>query len=348
MLPAEIIAQLREEFSGQGADPTILEVPFSGPRFRRVLEEAEARLRRLVDIASDYAVLFLQGGATAQFAAVPLNLLGAAGRADYVHTGYWSRRAIDEACRYGSIRIAASMSAGDPPAIAPRDTWRLDPHAAYVHITSNETADGIEFDAAPDVGRVALVSDMTASFLTQPVDVGRYGLIYASAQKNLGAAGLTIVIVRRDLLARAHPHTPAVLHYGLQAQAGSRLNTPPMFSVYVANLMLGWLEREGGLAQMDQRARARAAQLYAAIDGCETVYRCAAPRAQRSRISVCFRLHDERLMPLFLEQATAAGLLNLAGHGRIGGLRACLYNAMPLAGAQALAHWLRGFARRHG
>lgn len=348
MLPPQVIARLRDEFGGKPGEPTILEVPFSGTRFRRVMEEAEARLRRLANVPDGYVVLFLQGGATAQFALVPLNLLGTAGRADYVHTGYWSGRAIDEARRYGAVAVAASVAEDRLRTIPARAGWRLDTHAAYVHITSNETADGLEYDSIPDVGDVPLVSDMTASFLTQPIDVARYGLLYAGAQKNLGAAGLTLVVARRDLLDRAHPHTPAVFHYARQAEAGSRYNTPPMFSVFVAGLMLDWLEREGGLERMDRRARERSAAVYAAIDDSDGFYRCAVAPAHRSRISLCFRLRDERLTPSFLEQSAAAGLLNLGGHGRIGGLRACLYNAMPESGARALADWLREFARRHG
>jgi phosphoserine aminotransferase len=348
MLPPMLRMRLREELGDRSDQPCILELPFSAARFRQLLEEAEARLRRLADIPHDYAVLFLQGGASAQFALVPLNLLGDAGCADYIETGYWSRRAIEEARGYGRIDVAASNEADGCRSIPPRAAWQLNPRAAYLHITSNETADGVEYASTPEVGDVPLVSDMTASFLTRPIDVSRYGLIYASAQKNLGASGLTIVLVRRDLLDRAHPHTPSVFHYARQTQAGSRLNTPPTFAIYLAGLMLQWLEQEGGLTEMARRARQRSESVYAAIDGCGGFYRCPIGPDARSRISLCFRPHDERLTPILLDRAREAGLLNLYGHARIGGLRDCLYNAMPVEGARGLAQWLRDFARLHG
>ncbi|HZP87940.1 MAG TPA: 3-phosphoserine/phosphohydroxythreonine transaminase [Burkholderiales bacterium] len=353
MLPASVLAQVREEFAGEelageSGRPTILEAPFSSARFRSLIEDTELRLRRLVGISDEYVVLFLQGGATAQFALVPLNLLGNAGRADYIETGYWSHRAIEEAQRYGWINVASSGAASHFSSIPKPDGWRLDPRAAYVHITSNETADGLEYHWTPDVGSTALVSDMTAAFLTRPIDVARYAVIYASAQKNLGVAGLTLVVVRRDVLGRAHPHTPSTFHYARQADARSMLNTPPMFAIYVANLILQWLDREGGLAEMEQRAQQRSDIVYAAIDRSDGFYRCPVERQDRSRINICFRPANNDLTPLFLEQAMRHGLLNLAGHGRIGGLRASLYNAMPVAGAHTLAQWLGEFARRYG
>jgi phosphoserine aminotransferase len=265
-----------------------------------------------------------------------------------VETGYWSRRAIAEAQRITRVNVAASSSLSGFDRVPQPGTWELTPTAAYVHITSNETAEGVEYAWTPILRRIPLVADMSSSFLTQPVDVSCYGAIYASAQKNIGPAGLTVVIVRRDLLGRGHALTPAVFDYARQAESESMLNTPPTFAVYVAALVFEWLKEAGGVAAMETASRHKSGKLYAAIDASGGFYRCAVQPACRSRVNVCFRLADEALTPAFLDEAVGEGLLNLNGHSKIGGLRASLYNSMPEAGVDALTAFMADFQRRHG
>jgi len=348
-MPAEVLARIREdlpEFKGSGQ--SVLELPFTGPRFRELIAQAQSDLRQLLAVPEDYEVLFLQGGASAQFSLVPLNLLGGADHADYVETGYWSRKCIAEAARFCRVNVAASSAdTGFDRIPDPRD-WSVSSGAAYTHITSNETADGVEYPWTPVRLRTPLVADMTSSFLTRPLDVTSFGLIFASAQKNIGPAGLTIVIVRRDLLDRESPATPAVFSYRRQAQSASMLNTPPTFAVYVAGLVFEWLRNRGGLAAMEASNRRKSGLVYAAIDGSRGFYRSLALAEFRSRVNVCFRLADDVLTERFLDEAQDRGLLNLNGHSKVGGVRASLYNAMPEEGAAALAAFMAEFANRWG
>jgi phosphoserine aminotransferase len=348
VLPPEVLAQAREALSDfNGSGQSVLELPFTGPQFREIIATAEADLRKLLAIPGDYAVLFLQGGASAQFSLVPLNLLGEADHADYVETGYWSRKCIAEAQRFCAVNVAASSAQTGSDRVPNPGGWNVTAGAAYTHITGNETADGVEYPWTPVRLRTPLVADMTSSFLTRPLDVADFGLIYASAQKNIGPAGLTIVVVRRDLLGREQPGIPAVFSYRRQAEAGSMLNTPPTFAVYLAGLAFKWIAAQGGLEAMEERSLRKSAMLYRAIDGSGGFFRCPVLREFRSRVNVCFRLADGLLTDRFVEEAREAGLLNLKGHSKVGGLRASLYNAMPEEGVAALVAFMDDFARRH-
>jgi phosphoserine aminotransferase len=325
-----------------------MEMPFTGPEFKAIAAAARDDLRALLGIPSHYALLFTQGGASAQFSLVPMNLLRVKRRADYVETGYWSRKAMAEARRYCEVRVAASGAASGFSCVPPPDAWTVSPDSAYCHITSNETADGLEYHWTPEPGAVPLVADMTSDFLSRPIDVARYGVIYAGAQKNVGPAGLTIVIVRNDLIGAALPGTPSVFEYKVQADQGSMANTPTTWSVYVAGLVFRWLQQRGGLAEMARVNARKAARLYAAIEESRGFYRCRIAPADRSRTIVCFTLREPGLTPAFLAAARERGLVNLEGHPAVGGLRAALFNAMPEAGAAALAGFMDDFARAHG
>lgn len=343
-LPRDVLAALGSDVAvWQNSGLSALELPFTGKEFADILALAEHDLRALLDLPDTYSVLFLQGGASAQFSLLPMNLLGGLKHCDYVESGHWSRRAIAEARPWCDVRIIESRDEGSLP---PPGEWNRSHDAAYCHFTTNETANGLQFHSYPEASDVPVVADMTADFLTRPVPVERFGVIYASAQKNLGAAGLTIVIVRRDLLGRARSGTPAPFDYARQAEAKSKVNTPPTFAVLVAARMLGWLRKTGGLAAAEERNKRKSAKLYAAIDG--EFYRCPAPPPHRSSISVCFRLHDPALDLMFLEEAQARGLLNLRGHPAIGGIRASLYNAVEERSVDALVSFMSDFKRRRG
>jgi phosphoserine aminotransferase len=347
-MPEPVLARIREDIPDwRGTGMSILETPFTGQAFRDVAERAEANLRNLLRAPANYRILFLHGGARAQFAMVPLNLLAGRGRADYVETGYWANRAIGEAGRYCRVNIAASGHATGYSRIPPQSEWTLDPAAAYCHITTNETVDGIEFHFVPDTGNVPLVADMTSDFLARPVDVSRFGLIYASAQKNIGPAGLAIVVVRDDLIGSADAHTPGVFDYKVQGESHSRYNTPNTFAIYVADLVFEWLTGQGGLAAMERASLRKRDRLYGVIDSVP-FYRSKAEPESRSRMNLCFSLADAALDAAFLTEAQYHGLVNLLGHRAVGGMRASLYNAMPQAGAEALAEFMTDFARRYG
>jgi phosphoserine aminotransferase len=345
-LPAPVRERIRDEFGDfAGTGRPVLELPFSGPEFRDVMARAERDLRTLLTVPDDHAVLFLQGGASAQFGLLPQNLGTGPAGADYVDTGYWSRKTIAEAARVTHVGVAATGADHIPDAT----TWRVRPDAAYLHVTTNETADGLAFHDTPvHPSHVPLVADMSSDFLTRPIDVADWGVIYASAQKNIGPAGLTVVLVRRDLLGRAHRSVPAVFDYTRQDEAGSRFNTPPTFAIYVAGLVLEWLLSHGGVAAMALANRRKSAAVYDAIDDSDGFYRCGIRADCRSHVNVCFRIADEALTDRFVASAREEGLLDLAGHSRVGGLRASLYNAVPEAAATALAAFMRGFQRRHG
>lgn len=346
IMPAEVLARAQREFlDWDGSGFSMLETPFTGDAFKKVLQQAREGLRSLLNVPDNYRILFMQGGASAQFSLVPLNLLGEAQQADHVETGYWSAKNMREASRYCNINIAAS-SAETSYDRMPQD-WRHKPESAYCHFTSNETANGVQFHCLPDFGDIPLVSDMTSDFLSRPFDITRYGLVYAGAQKNVGPAGVTIVIVRNDLLGRAHPSTPTVFNYTAQAEADSMLQTPVTFSVYLAGLVFRWISEQGGLAAMERNSLKRSAIVYDTIDNSGGFYRGSVQPEHRSRMNVCFNIANEALTPTFLAAATAEGLLNLKGHPMTGGIRASLYNAMPNAGVSALVGFMRHFAEEH-
>ena len=347
VLPTEVLEQARDELlDWRGAGMSVMEMSHRGKAFIAIAEQAEADLRELLAIPQNYKVLFVQGGATAQFAAVPLNLATPGQKVDYVVTGTWSKKAVSEAKRFATVNIAAD--ARDPYCSIPNaGDWRPSNDAAYLHYTPNETIGGVEFHEVPTVGDVPLVADMSSTILSRPIDVSRFGVIYAGAQKNIGPAGLTVVIVRDDLLGSARSDTPSVLDYAAMAKEGSMLNTPPTYTWYMAGLVFQWLKRQGGLAAMGERNRAKAAALYGAIDASPFYSNPVTPSA-RSWMNVPFTLAKPELDKTFLAEAKAAGLVTLEGHRSVGGMRASLYNAMPLAGVEALMSFMNHFAHTHG
>jgi len=346
-LPLPVLEQARDELLDWQGGVSVMEISHRSKAFMAVAERAEADLRELLAIPSIYRVLFMQGGATGQFAAVPLNLSHPGARADYVHTGHWSERAIKEARRFLGVDIAADEAASNYATVPDPSSLRLTRGAAYVHYTPNETIGGVEFPYIPATGDVPLVADMSSTILSRPLDVSRFGLIYAGAQKNIGPSGITVVIVREDLLGRARAGTPSVFDYKAFAEAGSMLNTPPTFGWYFAGLVLQWLKRQGGLAAMAELNRAKAAALYAVIDASD-FYANPVARNCRSWMNVPFTLAKPELEKTFLAESAAAGLAHLAGHRSVGGMRASLYNAMPMAGVSALVDFMREFERRYG
>jgi phosphoserine aminotransferase len=348
-LPVEVLEQVRDELiDWQSSGASVMEVSHRGKAFMAVAEEAQALLRELLAVPAGYQVLFLQGGARAQFAAIPLNLAPAGATADYLNTGMWSKQALAEARRLLiAVNVAADEADTKYTTVPQASALRLRPAAAYVHYTPNETIGGVEFPYGPETAGVPLVADLSSTLLSRPLDVSKFGLIYAGAQKNLGPAGLTVVIVREDLTGKARAGTPSVWDYRAVAQEGSMLNTPPTFAWYVAGLVLRWLKAQGGLVVIGERNRAKAQLLYRTIDE-SGFYANPVAVSCRSWMNVPFTLPDPRLDESFLAGAHAAGLTNLAGHRSVGGMRASLYNAMPLAGVEALVAFMREFARRHG
>ena len=348
-LPSAVLDQVREELPDwQGSGMSVMEVSHRGKAFVRAAEEAEHDLRELLGVPAGYKVLFLAGGATGQFAAIPLNLATAGSTVDYVNTGSWSKKALLEAGAFCSrVQVVADAKAGGYTSVPPEDQWRRSPDAAYLHYTPNETIGGVEFPFVPDAGSVPLVGDFSSTLLSRPLDVTRFGLIYAGAQKNIGPAGLCIVIVREDLLGRARPTTPSIWDYTRMAADASMSNTPPTFAWYVAGLVFKWLKGLGGLQAMGERNRAKAATLYDAIDA-SGFYSNPVDPACRSWMNVPFTLARPELDKTFLAEADAAGLKNLPGHRSVGGMRASIYNAMPQQGVDALTGFMREFERRHG
>ncbi len=346
MLPTEVLQQVREEMlDWNGSGMSVMEVSHRGAAFMRIAAEAEEDLRELMGVPRNYKVLFMQGGASAQFAVVPLNLTTAASSTDYINTGHWSAKAIGEAGRYCTVRVAGDAG-GDYLRVPPQSELRLHPQAAYVHYTPNETIGGVEFGYVPETGGIPLVADMSSCILSEPIDVSRYALIYAGAQKNIGPSGLVVVIVHEDLIGRARRETPSLFDYKAVADDRSMVNTPPTFAWYVAGLVFKWLKRNGGVGAMAERNRVKAHRLYAAIDG-SPLYRNAVQADSRSRMNVTFTLRKPELDALFIEQAAEAGLANLKGHRVFGGMRASLYNAMPLAGVEALIRFMHEFEIKH-
>ena len=348
MLPEAVLRRAREELlDWQGSGMSVMEMSHRGKEFMSIARQAEADLRELMGIPENYRVLFLQGGASLQFAMVPLNLMRGPGKADYVLTGSWSKKAIAEGKRFGAVNIAASTEESGFTTVPPQETWQLDPEAAYVHYTPNETIQGVEFHWIPDTGDVPLVADMSSTILSRPIDVSRFGLIYAGAQKNAGPAGLTLVIVREDLIGHAQAGTPTLLDYATHAEAGSMYNTPPTYAWYIAGLVFQWIKEQGGLAAMGERNKRKADKLYAAIDASD-FYANPVDPAARSWMNVPFTLANPELDSVFLEEAKAQGLVTLKGHRSVGGMRASIYNAMPEEGVDALVAFMADFEKRHG
>jgi len=348
MLPAEVLARAGDEMlDWHGSGMCVMEMSHRGKEFISIAEEAEKDLRDLLAVPANYRVLFLQGGATLQFAQIPMNLLDGKGKADYVLTGEWSKKAAKEAGAYCDVAIAASSEDRKFTYAPAQDQWKIRLDTAYVHYCSNETIGGVEFQWIPDTGTAPLVADASSHLLSRPVDVSRFGLIYGGAQKNIGPAGLTIVIVREDLIGRAARGTPSVMDYKLQADSGSMLNTPATYAIYVAGLVFKWLKSIGGVAEIERRNIAKAKLLYDTLDA-GGLYRNPVEKRDRSRMNVPFTLADSRLDDAFLKGAERNGMVQLKGHRSVGGMRASIYNAMPLEGVQALVAYMKDFEARHG
>jgi phosphoserine aminotransferase len=347
-LPEAVLEQAAAEMlDWRGTGMSVMEMSHRGKHFIGIHARAEADLRELLEIPKHYKVLFLQGGAAAQFAIVPLNLLRGRAGASYVDTGHWSARAIAEAKRYCTVSIAASSEDAAFSYAPKQDRWTVDPASAYVHYTSNETIGGVEFHWIPDTGDVPLVADASSHILSRPLDVSRFGLIYAGAQKNIGPAGMAIVIVREDLIGHASRGTPSIFDYKVQADADSMHNTPPTYAIYLAGLVFQWLKQLGGLRKMEEINIAKAALLYDYLDQTE-FYHSPVAREDRSRMNVPFTLRNDKLDAEFLRQAQERGLSELKGHRSVGGMRASIYNAMPVEGVRALVEFLRDFEKHNG
>ena len=346
-LPQAVLEQAQQEMLDyRGLGLSIMEMSHRDNVFVEIAEQAEKDLRDLMGISDDYAVLFLQGGASSQFAMVPMNLLGEGQTADYINTGQWSKKAIKEAGRYGKINVAASSEDTNFSTVPPQDSWNLSDNPAYVHYCPNETIGGLEYSFVPALGDTPLVADMSSTILSRPVDVNQYGLIYAGAQKNIGPAGLTLVIVRKDLLGKAASSVPAMLNYQIHADNGSMYNTQPTYAWYLSGLVFSWLKKQGGVGNMGEINQRKAEKLYGFIDN-SGLYSNPVEVISRSRMNVPFVLADDRLDKPFLDQAQAAGLLNLKGHRSVGGMRASIYNAVPEAAVDALIAFMAEFEKKH-
>jgi phosphoserine aminotransferase len=346
VLPLEVLEQAREELlDWRHSGMSVMEVSHRGQAFVEVAAAAEQDLRELMSIPANYKVLFMQGGASAQFALVPMNLTAPGATVDYINTGHWSHKAMEEAARYCRVHVAADAG-GSYTRVPAQSELRFSANPAYIHYTPNETIGGVEFGYVPQSGAVPLIADMSSSILSQPVDVGKFALIYAGAQKNIGPSGLVVLIVREDLIGNARPDTPKVFDYKAVAEGGSMLNTPPTFAWYIAGLVFKWIKASGGLRALAERNKLKAQALYAAIDASE-FYSNPVARDSRSRMNVTFTLRDPDLDKLFLSEAAAAQLQGLKGHRAVGGMRASLYNAMPLVGVERLVDFMRDFERRH-
>ncbi|MBD9424692.1 3-phosphoserine/phosphohydroxythreonine transaminase [Pseudomonas sp. PDM15] len=346
-LPTAVLQRAQAEMlDWQGRGLSVMEMSHRSDEYVAIAEKAEQDLRDLLSIPTDYKVLFLQGGASQQFAEIPLNLLPEDGTADYIETGIWSKKAIEEARRYGNVNVAASAKGYDYFAIPGQNEWQLSQDAAYVHYASNETIGGLQFDWIPEVGDTPLVVDMSSDILSREVDVSKFGLIYAGAQKNIGPSGLVVAIIREDLLGRARSVCPTMLNYKIAADNGSMYNTPATYSWYLSGLVFEWLKEQGGVAAMEQRNKAKKDLLYKAIDASDFYSNPIQPSA-RSWMNVPFRLADEKLDKAFLAGADTRGLLNLKGHRSVGGMRASIYNATGLDAVEALVAYMAEFEKEH-
>ena len=348
-LPEPVLRQAQAEMlEFRDAGAAIVELSHRGPEFVAVATQTEVDLRTLLSIPDEYAVLFTAGGATTTQALLPLNFAAAGQAADYVVSGHWGKTAIKQAKHYVDARVAASSEANGFRSIPARSTWDLSPDAAYVHITANETIHGVEFRDLPDTGDVPLFADFSSSIASEPLDIRRFGAIYAGAQKNLGPVGIAVLIVDRALLERAGQPCADIFDYRSQLKAESMLNTPPSWNWYMLGLTVKWMLAEGGVAEFARRNARKAALLYTTIDASGGFYRNEVDVAVRSRMNVPFFLHDEALDKAFLAESTAAGLISLKGHRALGGMRASIYNAMPEQGVQALADFMKDFQARNG
>jgi phosphoserine aminotransferase len=343
-----VLRQAAEEMlDWRGSGMGVMEMSHRGKEFIAIAREAEALLRELLAVPANYKVLFMQGGAIAQNAIVPLNLLRGRAGADYVDTGEWSRKSIKEAKKYCVVNVASSAAGTGYTTIPARETWKLDPNAAYVHICGNETIGGVQYHWVPEVGNVPLVADLSSEILSRPIDITKYGLVYAGAQKNIGPSGLTLVIVRDDLIGQPHALLPSAFDYKTVADNDSMYNTPPTYAIYIAGLVFAWLKAQGGLAAIDARNRAKAALLYDFLDR-TAFYKAPVAKDCRSLMNVPFKLADEKLDAEFLKGAEARGMVQLKGHRSVGGMRASIYNAMPVEGVKALVAYMQEFEARHG
>ncbi|MDR3491849.1 MAG: 3-phosphoserine/phosphohydroxythreonine transaminase [Gammaproteobacteria bacterium] len=348
MLPVDVMQQAQAEMlDWHGLGMSIMELGHRGPEFQAVADQAIADLRELMAIPSNYHVLFLAGGASTHFAMVPLNLMGGKKTADYVDTGIWSKKAIAEARRYGNINIAAGLEEERFISIPPQSEWNLNPEAAYLHYTPNETIEGIEFNWVPEVN-VPLVADMSSMILSRHINVSDYGIIYAGAQKNMGPAGINVAIIREDLLQEPLLNTPSLYNYKLQCEHHSFYNTPPTYNWYLVGLVLDWMKRKGGVSHFEKINQRKSEKLYQFIDTYAEFYINNVDPSCRSRMNVIFKCKDPVLEPTFLKLATEAGLANLRGHKLLGGMRASIYNAMPEEGVDKLIEFMHEFAKKYG
>ena len=348
VLPEAVLARAAAEMLDYGGTGTsVMEMSHRSKAFIGIHARAESDLRELLSIPQNYKVLFMQGGAAGQFGIIPMNLLNGKTSADYVYTGQWSKKAISEAKKFCKVNVAASSEDQNFTYAPPQAKWKLDANAAYVHYTSNETIGGVEFNWIPETGNVPLVVDASSHILSRPLEVSRFGLIYAGAQKNIGPAGLTIVIVRDDLIGHASSITPEVFNYKVQADADSMINTPPTYAIYIAGLVFEWLKQQGGLAAMEKINIAKSKLVYDYLEQSE-FYQSPVNKEDRSRMNIPFRLRSESLDEAFLKEAKAANLIELKGHRSVGGMRASVYNAMPMAGVQALVAFMRDFEKKQG
>ncbi len=347
-LPEPVLRRAAEEMlDWHGSGMSVMEMSHRGKEFISIHAEAESLARELLAIPANYKVLFMQGGAIGENAIVPMNLVGKSGKADYVLTGDWSKKSAKEAKTYGTINAAATSEGSKFTAIPKQSEWKLDADASYVHICSNETIGGVQFHWTPDTGAVPLVADMSSDIMSREIDVSKYGLIYAGAQKNMGPSGLTIVIVRDDLLGHALPICPSAFNYQLQAENDSMYNTPPTYAIYIAGLVFKYVKEQGGLKAMEAHNKAKAAVLYDYIDQSKFFSNPVA-REDRSLMNVPFKLKDELLDEAFLKGAQAKGMIQLKGHRSVGGMRASIYNAMPIEGVKALVQYMKEFEAQHG
>ena len=348
VLPESVLRRAADEMQDwHGSGMSVMEMSHRGKEFISIFEKTEADFRQLLNISSDYSVLFLQGGALAMNALIPMNLLGDKTTADYVNTGEWSKKSIQEAKKYCTVNVVASSEDQDFTYVPAQADWKLNKNAAYVHVCTNETIGGVEYQWVPDTGDVPLVADMSSHILSREMDVSRYGVIYGGAQKNIGPAGLTFCIVRKDLLGRALDITPTIFNWSEQAEHDSMVNTPPTYSIYIAGLVFEWLIQQGGLVQIEKMNIAKANLLYEYFDSTQ-FYHSPVRKADRSRMNVPFWLQDEALNEKFLSGAQQRGLLQLKGHRSVGGMRASIYNAMPIEGVRTLVDYLKEFERSHG
>lgn len=348
VIPAAVLEKAQKEFvDWNGTGISMLEMPFTGDDYKRLMQRAQDTLRVLLAVPDHYRILLMHGGASAQFSLIPLNFLGSAKSVSFIETGYWSKKAAIEAARYSHVHLAGSSYQTNFDRMPLQTELQVDPQSAYCHMTSNETANGVQFHYDPDLREIPLIADMTSDILTRKIDINRYGMIYASSQKNISSAGFTLVIVREDLFSRANPLTPTIFNYDLQSRANSLINTPVTFAIYLADLVLQWVIEQGGIAEMEKRSVERSHLLYQLIDSSGNFYQCPIQARHRSRVNICFTLPSQTLTALFLQQAAKCGLIHLKGHAMMGGIRVSLYNAMPDEGVNALIKFMRAFKNQH-